>query len=377
MNYRELFPVVDRHVWLNHAAISPWPAPVGRAMADFVDQNIAQGPLGYAEWLATEQRLRQRAAEFLGAEPDDLALLKNTSEGLSLIAAGLDWQPGDALLCCGGDFPSNLLPWHQLVPDFVEVREVPFDDDDPEAGLLRALDASVRLLAVSSVRYDSGVRLDLDRLGRAAHAAGALLVVDAIQHLGALPLDVSTAPVDFVIGGSHKWLLAPEGLALFWSRPSARRRLKPLQTGWRMWPDMFNFEREDWHQPESARRFEPGTLNMAGIHGLAAAIELLQSIDPEFRAAQLLRRTGWLIEGLERIPGVEIITPSDPDRRAGIVCFTPGRLDPGDVLKKLAANSIFAAKRGPAVRLSPNFYTPEAHIGEALEAIEAILSRAA
>jgi len=377
MNYRELFPVVDRHAWLNHAAIAPWPRPVSEAMRAFVDDNAAHGPVHYAEWMKTEARLRERVADLLAADQGDIALIKNTSEGLSLIAAGLDWQPGDALVCCSGDFPSNLLPWHQLVPAFVEVREVSFDNADPETVLERALDDSVRLLAVSSVRYDSGVRLDLQRLGNAAHAVGALLAVDAIQHLGALPLDVATTPVDFVVGGSHKWLLAPEGLALFWSRPSARRQLELLQTGWRMWPDMFNFERADRDPPATARRFEPGTLNMAGIHGLAASIELLQSIDARTRRDQLLARTGWLIDGLEAISGVEIITPAEPGRRAGIVCFTPGRLTPDSVLNALAAESIFAAGRGPAVRLSPNFYTPENQIGAVLEAVKAVMTRAA
>ncbi|MBL36947.1 MAG: aminotransferase [Xanthomonadales bacterium] len=377
MNYRETFPVIDRHTWLNHAAISPWPAAVGAAMRGFVEQNVAHGPLGYPKWLDTEQRLRKRGADLLGAAEDDLALVKNTSEGLSLIAAGLDWQPGDALVCCSGDFPSNLMPWHQLVPDFVDVREVPFDDRDPETGLIDSLSDDVRLLAVSSVRYDSGVRLDLDRLGRAAHEIGALVVVDAIQHLGALPLDVATAPVDFVVGGSHKWLLAPEGLALFWSRPSARNRLRTMQTGWRMWPDMFNFERSDWTRPESARRFEPGTLNMAGIHGLEASLELLQGIDPETRAGQLLDRTGWLIDGLERMPGVDIVTPVERGRRAGIVCFVPAGLDPDAVLKQLASRSIFAARRGRSVRLSPNFYTPEDQIARALEVIGGIIAHGA
>jgi len=372
MDYSEAFPVIDRHTWLNHAAISPWPAAVGDAMRGFVEMNVAQGPLGYAKWLDTEQSLRRRAAALIGAEQDDLALIKNTSEGLSLIAAGLDWQPGDALVCCAGDFPSNLMPWHQLVPDFVDVREVPFDVRDPETVLLGALDDDVRVLAVSSVRYDSGVRLDLDRLGHAAHRVGALLVVDAIQHLGALPMNVAEAPVDFVVGGSHKWLLAPEGLALFWSRPSARRRLRTLQTGWRMWPDMFNFERSDWTRPDTARRFEPGTLNMAGIHGLDASLELLQSIDPAARAEQLLDRTGWLIDGLARMPGIEIVTPAERGRRAGIVCFVPANRDPDAVLKRLASRSIFAARRGRSVRLSPNFYTPENQIERALEVIAGI-----
>lgn len=373
MNYREAFPVIDRHTWLNHAAISPWPAAVGAAMRAFVEENVAQGPLAYSKWLDTEQELRTRAAQLLGAAQDDLALLKNTSEGLSLIAAGLDWQPGDALVCCAGDFPSNLLPWHQLVPDFVDVREVPFDDRDPETGLLESLTDDVRLMAVSSVRYDSGVRLDLERLGRAAHQVDALLAVDAIQQLGAIPLDVGRTPVDFVVAGSHKWLMAPEGLALFWSRPSARRQLRALQTGWRMWPDMFNFERDDWTRPTSARCFEPGTLNTAGIHGLNASLGLLRDIDPANRADRLLDRTGWLIDGLERIPDVEIVTPVDRDRRAGIVCFVPGSSAPDSVLKRLAGHGIFAARRGRSVRLSPNFYTPEDQIARALDVIGSIV----
>ena len=166
MRYRELFPVVDRHIWLNHAAISPWPRPVSQAMRAFVEDNAEHGPLHYADWMKVEASLRRQSADLMGADPDDLALIKNTSEGLSLIAAGLDWQPGDALVCCAGDFPSNLLPWRQLVPDYVEVREVPFDSAEPESALEQALDESVRLMAVSSVRYDSGVRLDLERLGR-------------------------------------------------------------------------------------------------------------------------------------------------------------------------------------------------------------------
>lgn len=373
MRYRELFPVIDRHTWLNHAAISPWPAPVGAAMREFVDQNIAHGPVGYAAWLKTEQRLRERAARLLAAGTDDVALVKNTSEGLSLIAAGLDWRHGDALVCCAGDFPSNLLPWRQLVPDFVNVREVEFDVADPETGLLEALDDDVRVVAVSSVRYDSGVLLDLDRLGAAARRCGALLAVDAIQHVGALELDVSAAPVDFVVAGSHKWLLAPEGLALFWSRPEARGKLRPVQSGWRMWSDMFNFDRADWLPPENARRFEPGTLNMAGIHGLEAALELLGDIDPQQRAGQLLDRTGWLLDGLAGMPGVELITPRARSRRAGIACFVPGDNDPDEVVGRLAQKRIYAAKRGPAVRLAPNFYTPESQIEQTLDAIREIL----
>ncbi|MDT8408506.1 MAG: aminotransferase class V-fold PLP-dependent enzyme [Wenzhouxiangellaceae bacterium] len=354
---------------MNHAAISPWPAPVIAAMRRYVEQNAADGPVHYPEWLEIEQRLRDRAAALLNAESADIALLKNTSEGLSAIAAGLHWRPGDSMICCAGDFPSNRLPWLQLTPDTVKVNEVPFDDDNPEDGLIDALDASTRLMAVSSVRYDSGVRLDLARLGRACRDHGALLAVDAIQHLGALPLDVAELPVDFVVAGSHKWLLAPEGLAVFWSSAQARAQLAPVQTGWRMWPDMFNFARSDWSIPSEARRFEPGTLNMAGIHALDASLGLLLAEHPDVRATALLDRTTRLIDNLETLPGLEIITPREPGRRAGIVVFRVQGMSPAKILEQLAAEKIIAARRGDAVRLSPHFYTPIAQIDQTSDSI--------
>ncbi len=368
------FPVLEREIWLNHAAISPWPAAVVRAMRAFVDDNAAHGPLHYDRWLATEQRLRERAARLLDAErADDVALIKNTSEGLSLIASGLDWRPGDRMLCVAGEFPSNHLPWMHLVPDYVDVVEVPFSTSDPESSLIDALDDRTRLVAVSSVRYDSGVRLDLDRLGRACRGAGALLAVDAIQQLGALPLSVRDLPVDFVVAGSHKWLLAPEGLALFWSAADARDRLRPVQAGWRMWPDMFEFDREDTAIPRHARRFEPGTLNTAGIHGLDAALGVLLDTPADERGALLLAATRRLIDGLDTFPGTELVTPSDDRRRAGIVTFRCTDRDPRRVLADLRADSVIAAPRAGGLRLSPHWYTPMDQIDRALDVLESAL----
>jgi len=363
------FPVIDRHVWLNHAAISPWPLAVAQAMRAFVDDNADHGPLHYAQWLEIEGRLRQRAATLLGGQADDVALVKNTSEGLCLVAGGLPWSAGDRLVYCRDDFPSNMLPWQQLVPDSVEKNAVTVDGDDPEAALIAAIDDRTRLVAVSSVRYDSGLRLDLERISAACRRHGALFVVDAIQHLGALPLDVAGGIADFVVCGSHKWLLAPEGLALFWSSPEARARMRPVQVGWRMWPDMFNFARGDWTVPEPARRFEPGTLNMAGIHGLDAALGLLLEYDAGTRSSALLERSGRLIEGLAEIAGIELITPREPARRAGIVSFRGHGLEPHKLHRVLAENDIHAAIRGTALRLSPHFYTPLDQLDRTLEII--------
>lgn len=363
-------PVLERQVWLNHAAISPWPMPVVEAMRAFVEDNASNGPLNYDKWMQIEQRTRKRAAHLMdAASVDDIALIKNTSEGLSMIAAGIDWKPGDRLVCVGGEFPSNRLPWHQLVAEGVEVVEVPFQPHGPEDALVRALDERTRLLAVSAVRYDSGIRLDLDRLGQACRSVGALFAVDAIQQLGAMPLSVSRLPVDFVVAGSHKWLMAPEGLALFWSRPEARRALRPIQTGWRMWPDMFDFDREDWRIPDTARRFEPGTLNMAGTHGLDAALGLLLEQPAEQRGRRLLQLTGRLQDGLREIPGLDPVTPDEDTRRAGIVTVRCTRVPADRVLRTLRKNEIIAAPRGGGLRLSPHYYTPFEQIDRTLDVL--------
>ncbi|MDX1626841.1 MAG: aminotransferase class V-fold PLP-dependent enzyme, partial [Wenzhouxiangellaceae bacterium] len=231
------------------------------------------------------------------------------------------------------------------------------------------------LVAVSSVRYDTGTRLDLERIGRACRNHGALLAVDAIQHLGAVPLDVSALPVDFVVAGSHKWLLAPEGLAVFWSSPAARARLRPTQAGWRMWPDMFDFARCDWSIPDSARRFEPGTLNTAGIQALLASVSLLLELGELERADALERNVDRLADGLASIDGVRVVTPLDPARRAGIVTFEAEGLEPAKTVRALRERDVFCADRGHGIRLSPHCYTPPGQLDRALEAIADLLGR--
>ena len=370
----ESFPVIDRHCWLNHAAISPWPRAVADAVGDFVAANAERGPLDYADWLAVEAELRRRAARLLGAaSDDDIALVANTSTGLNAVAAGLDWRPGDSVVFPAADFPSNRLPWQQLERHGVIPRGVPLDAADPERSLIAALSPSTRLLAVSSVFYDTGLHLDLERLGAACARHGALLCVDAIQHLGALPLDVAAIGADFVVAGSHKWMLAPEGIALFWSRPEARSLLTAAAPGWRMFPDPFNFEREDWTPPDSARRFEPGTLNNVAIHGLNAALGLLHDQGADAIGQAVRARSACLTEGLLRLPGVAVTSPLKPERQAGIVTFRAASVDSQALLKRLSERGIHAARRGRQIRLSPHFYTPFAQLEDALAAISRLI----
>src|SRR5690606_20940432 len=201
-------------------------------------------------------------------------------EGLSMAAYGLDWPPGDAVIISDHGFPSNRIVWESRARRFgVEVRDVDLDAaPPPEDALIDALDARARLLAVSSVQFGSGLRMDLVRLAQACRSNGTLLCVDAIQSLGAMRLDAASLEADFVIADGHKWMLGPEGLGVFYSRPEARDRLQLSQYGWRMVEGAGDFDRGEWQVAGSARRFECGSPNMLGIFALEASLSLLEEV---------------------------------------------------------------------------------------------------
>src|SRR5690606_14744291 len=251
------FPQFDTLRYLNHAAVAPWPRRAAQAVSAFAEQNMTIGARDYPQWLKVEQRLRERLARLLNAPGSaDVALLKNTSEALSFVAFGLDWRPGDRIVISDEEFPSNRIVWEALRPRGVEVVEVSLAGDDPEAALLAACDARTRLLAVSTVQYASGRRLDLPRLGDGCRAAGVLLCLDAIQQLGALPFDVQASGCAFAMADGHKWMLGPEGLGVFYCRADLREQLELHEYGWHMVEHLGDYDRRDWQPAPDARRFE-------------------------------------------------------------------------------------------------------------------------
>jgi selenocysteine lyase/cysteine desulfurase len=263
-NLHEQFPILGEGFYANHAAIAPWPAATSRAVEEFAVENSQTGPRYYAAWLKRERLLRAQLAGLLNADSaDDIALVKNTSEAISFTAAGVDWRQGDNIVTPAAEFPSNALPWAALSARGVGIREVDIrQHHDPETALLNRVDARTRVLTASSVQWTDGFRLDLEKLGKGLNHPKTLFFVDAIQQLGALPLDVRRANIDILAADAHKWLLGPEGIAVFYCRQSARERLQLSQFGWRMVDDPYDFDRPAWQPSESARRFEPGSPNM-------------------------------------------------------------------------------------------------------------------
>jgi len=364
------FQLDNNIIHLNHAAVSPWPARTVRAVTEFAYENGKQGSLNYLEWVKTETRLRERLCRLINApSTDDIALLKNTSEGLSVVAYGIDWQDGDNVVIPADEFPSNRIVWESLSPYGVEIRQIDITCADPEAALINAMDNRTRLLSVSAVQYATGLRLLLDTLGAACRTRAILFCVDAIQQLGALRFDVQQCHADFVVADAHKWMFGPEGLALFYSNPAAREKIKLSQFGWHMVEHLGDFNRTDWQPARNARRFECGSPNTVGVYATEASLSLIDDVGMASIESRVLENSHWLCERIAADSGLELITSPLTERLSGIVTFQPLNQSAESVHKKLSDAGVICVARGGGIRFSPHFYTDQTLIEQAMDYI--------
>ncbi len=366
------FPIMEHGLYANHAAIAPWPLVTSQAVREFALENCHTGPEKYNRWLARETRLREMLARLINADSrDDIALLKNTTEGICTVAGGIQWRKGDNLVLPLGEFPSNRLPWLALKSQGVEVREVDIrNTTEPENALLAHIDDRTRLLAVSAVQWTDGLRLQLEVLGQACRSKDVLFFVDAIQQLGAVQMDVSSCEIDFLAADGHKWLLAPEGIAVFYCRESARKQLKVSQVGWRMVDEPYNFNRSQWLPSETARRFEAGSPNTLGQAAFHASVNLLLEVGMQQVETCIASNSRTLSDGIENIPGLELVRPFDTLRLSGIVSFRSSNVDPRTLYRALGNRQLNCAIRGDAIRLSPHFYQVGQPVLKMLDVIE-------
>lgn len=361
------FPLDEGLIYLNHAAVAPWPARTRDAVKKFAEENAASGARNYPGWMQKEAELRAQIQRLLNApSTDDIGLLKNTSEALSVVAHGLEWKQGDNVVTSAEEFPSNRIPWQALSSRGVTLTEVDVSVDQPEKALMEACGLQTRVLTVSSVQYGSGLRLDLEQLGRFCKGNDILFCVDAIQSIGAIDMDVQSNQADFVMADGHKWMLGPEGIALFYSTPAARDKLQLHQFGWHM-TENIDFNSRDWDIAGSARRFECGSPNMLGIHALSASLSLFEEVGMPVIQQRVLDNSEYLIDRLNHIPEIEVSTPVDENRHAGIINFTVEATDLDRLQRKLLRNNVICVHRGGGIRFSPHFYMARDILDKAVE----------
>jgi len=367
--YEDEFPLAEDIYYLNHAAVAPWPRRTAKAVSAFAQENMTQGAQHYLKWLKVERALRESLAWLINAPSlNDIALLKNTSEALSVVAYGIDWQPGDNIVSYADEFPSNRIVWESLANKGVELRLVELaGSEDPETELIALCNDRTRLVSVSSVQYARGLRIDIDKIGAFCRTNNILFCVDAIQSLGALPFDAQRCEADFVVADGHKWMLGPEGLALFYCRAEVREQLGLNQYGWHMVDRPGNYDTTQWQPSPTATRFECGSPNTMGIHALQASLSLIREIGQDVIANKLFNNVSLLIELIDNIDGTTLLSPRDPTYQSGIVTFSISGVDHTQLYSYLMKNSVICAQRGGGIRFSPHFYTKTDHIHAAMQ----------
>ena len=354
------FPVNKNLIHLNHAAVAPWPTRTTDAVIRFAHENNDISSKHFNTWLDSEKHLRELARTLVGADhADDIALVKNTSEGLSMVAHGFPWQPGDNVVISDQEFPSNRVVWESLSNKGVEVRRIALPcPGDIEQALIDATDSSTRLLSISSVQFASGLRTDLQRLGTFCKQRDIAFCVDAIQGLGVFPHDVSSMHIDFLVADGHKWLLSPEGLGIFYCAPEWRERLVLHEYGWRMLEDPFDMMKKDWKPVATAQRFECGTQNSLAIVAMEQSLSLLLEIGIETIWKRVLERTELLFDLVTSNEDLQLISCNAEGRYAGITIFKH-KNNPDQLLyEKLTNHNVLCAMRGGGIRFSPHFYVP-------------------
>jgi cysteine desulfurase / selenocysteine lyase len=363
--YRTEFPVKERLVYLNHAAVAPLSRRSAEAMKELSDDALLYGSAHYDQWLAAYQGVRVAAARLLGAEPAEIAIVKNTSEGVATVAAGLGFRPGDKVVAFEDEFPANFYPWKRLEERGVRVEWLRAADP------LERIDASAvgaKLLAISYVGYLSGYRVDLEAIGEICRRRGCFFFVDAIQGMGAFPIDVERAGIDALAADGHKWMLGPEGCGVLYVRRDRQDQIEPVEFGWSNVAGYGDFGSRDMTLRSDAGRYECGTLNTIGCFGLRAALEFLLEVGVD-RIAPAVQELADGVAAGARERGYAVLVERTPATGAGIVSIRHPSIDHRVVVRRLREQGFVTAARQGWIRVSPHFYISPADINAFLASL--------
>ena len=360
---RRFFPVTQKYIYLNHAGVSPLSTQVQSSMEAFLKEATENGYTNPEMWVETIESCRQSAARLINANPDEIAFVKNTTQGIILTANGINWQVGDNVVTTNVEFPSNIYPWWNLERHGVETRLVQeMNKRILVEDIIAKIDSRTRVVTISHVEFASGYRNDITTIGEICRDKGILFFVDAIQALGAFEVDVKKQHIDFLSADGHKWLLGPEGAAIYYCAKNKLNQLTNTNIGWASVVDDLSFSEYNLTQKPSARRFEEGSYNTVGIFGLNAAITLLLEIGIPNIERRILDLTQCLIKNLYD-QGYEILSPVENElERSGIVIFRSRKFSSDMLFEIFYQSGVSCAKRGGGIRLSPHFYNSEAEI---------------
>ena len=368
-NYRAIMGLSEEWTFLNHAAVSPISKPARDMMSAFLDDLCENAMANRKRWHEQIRKARQLAADLLHSSAKEIAFVKNTSEGVSMVANGLNLSPGDNVVTTDIEYPANIYPWMRLSNHGVSLKlapnrngRVPFED------IAGAVDDNTKVIALSSVEFSTGFRHDLRRIGEFCRERGIFFFVDGIQSVGALELDVKECSISALSADSHKWLLGPEGAGILFVDENVLDRVEPTEVGWLTVENPDEYLDYRFLPKKDAGKFECGTLNMAGICGMAASIEALLKVGIPNIEKQIMQLTDRLCEGLQR-KGYEIYSSRREGEKSGIVLFSSRDHSAEDLWRLLLERRIITSVRYGRVRVSPHFYNTSEQINEVIESL--------
>lgn len=369
-------PIAKRVAYFDHAAVAPLPTPTREAIKIWLDEATEIGDPVWPNWARRMEEVRASAAAMIGAKPSEIALVPNTTSGISLVAEGYPWKDGDNVVTLANEFPSNQYPWMNLAARGIEVRRVAVEGGVVDLNRVEtACDGRTRIVSLSWVGYATGWRIDVAEVAQLCHRRGALFFLDAIQGLGVFPLDVRTSGIDFLAADGHKWMLGPEGAGLFFVREEHLGLLRPFMVGWNSVVQGSDYTRIELNIRREAARYEGGSQNMVGFMGLGASLDLLTScgVGPHSSplADHVLAITDYACERLAEL-GATLLAPRALPHRSGIVTFQLANRDPHEIRRRLESAGIIVRCRAGGVRISPHGYATREEVDRLMEELKKI-----
>ena len=355
---RELFPAAKKYAYLNSAAVAPLPTIAVEAVNRQLRDVSENGSANFVDWIATKNRARETVAKMLKVKPEQIAFMRNTSDGFATVANGLKWKKGDNIVTFEREFPANFYAWRRVRDVFdVELRLCPerngrIDLDE----FINLIDKNTRLVSISAVQFASGFRADLERIGEAARTVDALFAVDIIQAFGTMPLDLEAQKIDIAAGASHKWLCSPEGCGILFLSDRARERIEPTLVGWISVADAWNFEDYEQDFKPNALAWETGTGTASLFYGLEQSAKLLFDTGAERIESYLAELTDYLCELLAG-KNYEIVSSRTNGEKSQIVSIKNNDgLTSVEIANHLQKENIIVSPRGDRVRIAPHFF---------------------
>jgi cysteine desulfurase / selenocysteine lyase len=369
-NIRKLFPALEKYTYLNSAAVSPLPTTAIEAVNAQLRDVAAHGSSHFPAWVETKNRTRRKIAGMLGVEAEQIAFMRNTSDGFASVGNGLEWKATDNIVSFEREFPANFYAWRRVRDKYgVELRLCPERDKgriDPDE-FISLIDENTRLVSISAVQFASGFRADLKRIGEAAGEFDALFAVDIIQAFGTMPLDLPANNVDIASGASHKWLCAPEGCGILYLSERAREMVEPTLVGWISVKEPWDFTDLEQDYKPNALAWESGTGTSSLFYGLEQSLDLLNAAGIETIRDHLEDLTDFLCELL---PGdkYRIVSSRRQNEKSQIVCVEPlNGLTSDEIFKRLEEKNIIVSSRNGKLRISPHFYNIREDIEKLIE----------